>query len=510
MSKYAHLFPDMSDQKKFDIKQEIKKRLKDTDLGYDDPLFGYERKCSNLGFDVFDVAMMGPWTLNEYFDMIGFGKEKDKFDKDNLLRVMEGLGAISLSITRDKDNKVTVEHSPKGKEELEACASEKLTRWDKFCAFFRIKTSHALQVETKAAQMEALNAKKQEVSKAAAVKEFSEKFQDLKFYYESSTGDLDSLKNAVKDKNDAWKKVFFGDAQVSDYTLSNGKKISPVSLCLAALQQKTNMDLSVVDPADVLARMGKAGNEKISEQIQKIGGDIKNIIAKKEAIINQDPKIKYLDDFLFEKPTDTQALAVDKALRAYIKPGNNAKKFNIGAAADYNNMFIEKNDKSKENLFGTAALMFKTKDDMQMLFGKNDPTYNMKNAEGGRLNVAADKMEQHVKKVYKALNLKEELRKGDNYEAVLKAAGFGDDYNKLDEAIKTVVDNLDEVNKEYAQGEVSNEAVQTYRNNVKVFLNGREGVEKINRDLMKNDKERQEKQEELEQNDLEQEDEWRY
>lgn len=314
MSKYAHLFPDMSDLKRYEIREEIKNRLKDTSVKHGDPENDYTLECQYAGFDALDVTMMGPWTLNEYFGMIGFGTDKNKYDTKNLIRVMEGMGAISLSITRDENRKVTVEHSQKGKEELEACASEKLTRWDKFCAFFHIKTSHALQVETKAAQMEALNAKKQEVSKAAAVKKFSEKFQDLKYHYESYTRDLDSLKNTVKDKNDVWKKVFFGDDQVPDYTLSNGKKISPVSLCLAALQQKTNMDLSVVDPADVLARMGKAGKEKISEQFQKIGGDIKNIIAKKEAIINQDLKIKYLDDFLFEKPTDTQALAVDKAL----------------------------------------------------------------------------------------------------------------------------------------------------------------------------------------------------
>lgn len=130
---------------------------------------------------------------------------------------------------------VTVDHSEKGKEELETCAkegSEKLTRWDKFCAFFGIKTSHALKVETRAATVEAMNEKKKEVSKAVA----------KKYAY---------------------------------------KEISPVSLCLAALQQKTDVDLSTIDPKDVLARMDAKGKEAISEQIKKIGEKISSIIEKK-------------------------------------------------------------------------------------------------------------------------------------------------------------------------------------------------------------------------------------
>lgn len=76
----------------------------------------------------------------------------------------------------------------------------------------------------------------------------------------------------------------------------------------------------------------------------------------------------------------------------------------------------------------------------------------MKNDDGSRLNEAADKMEQQVRKVYKTIALKDEL-KIDNYEAILNAAGLGDDFNKLGEAIKTVTNNLNEIKKDLAYGE---------------------------------------------------------
>lgn len=292
-----------------------------------------------------------------------------------------------------------------------------------------------------------MNEKKKEVSKKVALIYNKENIKDFKDDYEKATGYLDEIKNATKEKNDDWHKVFFGNATVPSYTLKNGQKISPVSLCLAALQQQTNLDLSSVEPKDVIARMNSKGKEEIGKQIKKIGKDISKIIAQKEAAINIAPRMKYLDDFLFEKPQDVGV--IDKELRDYIKPEKNGRKFDIGAAANYNRMIA---GKDKENLFANSALLFKTKDDMQKLFGKNDPTYNMKNDDGSRLNEAADKMEQQVRKVYKTIALKDEL-KIDNYEAVLNAAGLGDDFNKLGEAIKSVTNNLNEIKKDLAYGE---------------------------------------------------------
>lgn len=454
MGKYNHLFPKLTNEQKAKMREDIEKAVKDiTDEKIEDsPQFDYIRMCAYMGFDSFDVTMIGPWTLNEYLDMIGLkGRSFRGNDAPKLIKAMEDKGAISLNFKKDlEEMKIYVEHSEKGIDELETCAkegSEKLSRWDKFCAFFGIKTSHALKVETKAATVRAMNEKKKEVSKKVALIYNKENIKDFKDDYEKATGYLDEIKNATKEKNDDWHKVFFGNATVPSYTLKNGQKISPVSLCLAALQQQTNLDLSSVEPKDVIARMNSKGKEAIGKQIKMIGKDISKIIAKKEAAINIAPRMKYLDDFLFEKPQDVGV--IDKELRDYIKPEKNGRKFDIGAAANYNRMIA---GKDKENLFANSALLFKTKDDMQKLFGKNDPTYNMKNDDGSRLNEAADKMEQQVRKVYKTIALKDEL-KIENYEAVLNAAGLGDDFNKLGEAIKSVTNNLNEIKKDLAYGE---------------------------------------------------------
>lgn len=452
MGKYNHLFPKMSDYEKDKMRREFQKAVKNIDIKqiWEGPINDYELKCEAVGYDPFDVTMMGPWTLNEYFDMIGLQKSKfTGYDKTSLLKVMEDFGAIPLDIKKDKKGKFTVEHSAKGKEELEACATEKLSRWDKFCAFFGIKTSHALQVETKAATIEAMNEKQKEVSKSTAIKQFKAVFDGLK----DSNFDLEKLKNNTKEKNDGWHKVFFGDAKVPDYTLANGNKISSVSLCLAALQQRTKWDLASMDPKDVIERMNREGNEKISEQIKKIGENISRIATKKDAAVNMSDKLKYLDNFLFENPG---GVAIDDELRAYIKPDKNGRKFDIMAATDYSGMV---KGKDKEKMFATSAIMFKTKDDMQKLFGKNDPTYNMINDKTGkRLNEAADKMEQYVRKVFKAIRLTDEVMK-DNYEAVLNEAGFGDDYNKLKEATEYVADSLRKIQREFSHGELSKEAI---------------------------------------------------
>lgn len=116
----------------------------------------------------------------------------------------------------------------------------------------------------------------------------------------------------------------------------------------------------------------------------------------------------------------------------------------------------------KENTFINAAILLNTKDDMQKLFGKNDPIYNMKNADGGRLNEAADKMEQQIRKVYKTMSLNNEIKK-DNYDAILAAAGI-DDFNKLREAIETVSKNLGEVKKELTNAGIIKETNKELEN----------------------------------------------
>ena len=72
--------------------------------------------------------------------------------------------------------------------------------------------------------------------------------------------------------------------------------------------------------------------------------------------------------------------------------------------------------------------MFKVKDDMAKIFGKNDEIYGMQD------NKEAAKMEQHVKMRFKTAALRDAFDK-ENYDKALKIAGYGNDYSKLEEVV---------------------------------------------------------------------------
>lgn len=83
-------------------------------------------------------------------------------------------------------------------------------------------------------------------------------------------------------------------------------------------------------------------------------------------------------------------------------------------------------DEYRDELFSNMAVMFKVKDDMVKIFGKDDEIYGMKNDK------ESAKMEQHVKMRFKTAALRDAFEK-ENYDKALKIAGYGNDYSKLEE-----------------------------------------------------------------------------
>ena len=135
---------------------------------------------------------------------------------------------------------------------------------------------------------------------------------------------------------------------------------------------------------------------------------------------------------------------LDDKLKKFIKSEGILNSFEIKVPEN-----SEKSQKDKMETFSKTAMMFKAKDDMLKIFGEDDTTFNMKDEDGNPKNKAAADMENHMKNTFKAVRLSDALNKND-YDTVLKIAGFGDDYSKLNEALdyaKNTIDQFD-INKE--------------------------------------------------------------
>lgn len=111
MGKYNHLFPKLTNEQKAKMREDIEKAVEDiTDEKIEDsPQFDYSRMCYYMGVDLFDVTMIGPWTLNEYLDMIGLkGRSFRGSDAPKLIKAMEDKGAISLDLKKDLEGRYTL------------------------------------------------------------------------------------------------------------------------------------------------------------------------------------------------------------------------------------------------------------------------------------------------------------------------------------------------------------------------------------------------------------------
>lgn len=103
MGKDNHLFPKLTDGQKAKMREDIEKSFDDIKSEEVKEQYDYNSMCSMMGYNPFDVTMIGPWTLNEYFDMIGL--KLDKFLRGDgsakLAKVMEDKGAIPLAFNKD-------------------------------------------------------------------------------------------------------------------------------------------------------------------------------------------------------------------------------------------------------------------------------------------------------------------------------------------------------------------------------------------------------------------------
>lgn len=407
---------DLVQPKKFETVEELQEAEEKEDKLNERRDYWRER-----GIDIIETSLIGPFTIDELMEGVGLNPNDYPYTKRlEILGDFEDVGA-TMNLTGKENEKglTTIDLSEDTKKDINK--KEGLSLWDKILAFFGIQTEHAHKVEMDQAAVEAIKDKQKELNDRLIKRQMKEKRSEV---LQATRTDLNGV-NMANEKADAWRKIFFPNEtpenKVSDYTLDNGKKVSSVSLCMAVLQQTTKNDLSAMGPNEFKKMMD--ADPKLQNRVKKVGDIIKDMAQKSNM-----KKFKYADQML---GTNTGLLDLDDKLKNLLKPGEKAKELKFVSAGEYNQM-DERVDEYRDELFSNMAVMFKVKDDMVKIFGKDDEIYGMKN------DPEAAKMEQHVKMRFKTVALRDAFEK-ENYDKALKIAGYGNDYSKLEEVTDLAV-----------------------------------------------------------------------
>lgn len=397
---------------------------------------------AEIGIDPLDTVFVGPFTANEYLTGIGtFVFQRPQAGERIPLMdwLVQTQGAFKLEKKDLGNGQFVFDFSDATKEEMKkmktANVDDLLTAWDKFMGFFGYKTDHARSVELSLAGIEAIKAKKYELNKML-LKEKRNAFINSNFIEKQVTNNevLEAVTKTTKD----WRKIFFGDEtkenKVPDYVLDNGKKVSPLSLCMAALQQHLRDDLSATSPEEFAARMAK--DKDLKEYVRIIGDVMRDFSVKSNL-----KKLQYVDELM--NGTSKYA-GLDDKLKMMLK--KNKRPLDITTAAAYKGMGPEEKAENV-GMLAQSGVMFMMKEDMLKVYdNKNDPIYSMKDENGNPKNPAAAEMEHHVKATLKAAVLYKAIQM-DNYDKLLEQAGFGDDYTKLDKAFEYAEKVVNEASK---------------------------------------------------------------
>lgn len=403
------------------------------------------------GIDPMETVFVGPFTAREYVSGTGAFLNRN-IQGGESFPLMDWLvqtqGAFKLEKKDLGNGQFVFDFSDYTKEEMKKMkvsnGEDQLTAWDKFCGFFGIKTDHARSVEMSLAGIEAIKEKKDELNKML-LKEKRDAFMEK--HTDEHAKNKEVLAHA-KDTMESWRIIFFGNEpegkKVPNYVLDNGKKVSSLSLCMAALQQHLKDDLSATSPNEFAARM--EADKDLKEYVRIIGDVMKDFSVKSNL-----KKLQYVDELM----NGTSKYAdLDDKLKKMLKKNN--RPLDLTTAADYKGMGPEEKA-NNVGMLAQSSIIFVMKEDMLKVFDdKKDPIFSMKDENGNAKNPAATEMEHHVKATVKAAVLTEAIYQ-ENYDKLLKEAGFGDDYTKLDEAFKIAENVINEASKGVAEIAKENE-----------------------------------------------------
>ena len=441
MGKYDKFFPNLSDSQKKKLVEKIKaeydksfaQRARDIEwnngpLKETEELLNWQR---NGVVSSLDAYMVGPFTIREMAEWLGADMSAMNV-REHFIKAMDNCMSVSkIEINKDKYGGFVVEYSDQVKSDMNALAEKNekytLTRWDKFWGFFGIKTDHARAVATSIAAVEAYKEKYQELSKTVMVKQLRQPITDMIERNKDACNHMKERISVAKAKVTGWNEIFFGEHKPNDYILNNGKKVSPLSLCLAAMNQRGEYDFSVMGP-EQFAKMLE-NNDQLKAQVKQLGEKVSHMVANKEIALDVAKKLKHSQIIDVKDATK----AYDNEIKAMLKP-QNPRFFGLTRSAEFI-MLGEKPDNSKRNMFGNACVMIKAMDDMAKIFGKKDEVYCSKNE--------MDKtVEKHIKDTFAAVQIYDAIEKED-YDTALKASTAGkNDFNNFDKVLKQCEKNI--------------------------------------------------------------------
>ena len=235
--------------------------------------------------------------------------------------------------------------------------------WDKICAAFGITTEHAKKVALAQESMKAVKESLDSFNKSLVV---DKKNQFLKKHEEFGKQN-EAVINEAKEIETGFKKLFFGEkyTEGKDYTFQGGKTISALSACIAMYHKSGSKDLANMS----LEEINKPENEGLRKELREIGKEYMDFCEKSKNPSIEDNKLKYLDDFLFEKQS-----AFSHTDKLFLERMNTNKPLNI----NYDNIEVGKDitdERRQSQMKGAKALtMLTVKAELRKLYGKQQKT----------------------------------------------------------------------------------------------------------------------------------------
>ena len=449
MGKYNDFFSEMTKEQKQKLKEkfirEYKAAQKDTvsNMKQKDWLATQYKdniKWMKLGIKPLDIYMAGPFSITGMMDFLGLDLD-GYIDHTAVIKAMDNcVGVTRFELKQDEKGKYSVEYSKEAKADKDALDKKDvnytLTRWDKFWKFFGIKTDHMRAVETNVASVKAYEKKQQELNNKVMDRQFKKECDNMLDKTQNARNHIKERINAAKEKKASWNNIFFDGKAPKDYSFSNGKKVSALSLCMAIMHQRGKFDLSVMDPKTLAQEMEKDINLK--NDVKKLGSIIFKMAEERETAIKTANKFKYLNDMVFDVKDKTKGY--DQMLLRELKP-QKSREFRLSETTSYI-MKGKEADNEKKEMFGNYCVVLKTMNDMAKIFGKNDEIYGNKNA--------IDKsVEEQIKDTITMMKLSNALEKG-KYDIALETSRGGKaDYKDLDEVITHCERRINGIEAEY-------------------------------------------------------------
>lgn len=421
---------------------------------YDSEKLNEARIWSKAGVEVFDVAMVGPFSVKEMVSLLGI-QLPSPCDNDCFVKAMdECLGVTTFGLKETKSGLYYADFSEKMRADIKAFEDKDekyiLTRWDKFWGFFGYKTDHARAVETSLASLEVYKKRQQLFTRSFMINQLIYANHSMLENTKASYNHMKDIVDTAKSKLTGWSMLFFGNEKPNDYILDNGKKVSPVSLCMAILHHRGEYDFSEIGPKQ-LAEMAEK-DEKLRKEIQEIGAQISEMIKNKENAVKAYKKFKGYPLELTDLKNITKTY--DTKLKAMLKP-ENPRKVYLYKTMEYI-QFGKNKDSEKKQIFGNCCTAFKMMDDMAKIFGKKDEVYGYKNA-------IDENVREQVKKTIEAVNLYDALAES-NYDKAMELSPAGkNDFVNLEAVIKHCENNIFRIEADYNKTRVKSAFDKEYK-----------------------------------------------